>query len=101
MTTLTKIPIQPLGDCIIVRLSTTEEKTASGLVVPDTAKDKSNEAEVLAVGPGRMTDKGKRVAIDLKPGDRVILQTYAGSEVKLNGEEYLVIRETGILAKIM
>ena len=101
MTTTAKTRLMPLGDCVVVRLANNEEMTASGLVLPDTAKEKPKEAEVLAVGPGRMTDEGRRVPVDLTPGDRVIVQTYAGNEVKVDGEDLLVIREGGIIAKVV
>lgn len=101
MTTTARTKLVPLGDCVVVKLTAKEEVTASGLVLPDTAKEKSDEAEVLAVGPGRRTDKGQVIPVGVNPGDRVIIQSYAGNEVKVDGEEYLVIRESGILAKIV
>lgn len=93
--------IQPLGDRIVVKVvEVIEEKTKSGLYVPDTAKEKPQEADVLAVGPGALTDDGKRLPIDVAVGDKVIFSKYAGTEVKLDGEEYLVLSSRDILAKI-
>jgi len=77
-----------------------EEKTKSGLYVPDTAKEKPQEGEVLAVGPGAMNDKGERLPMTLVTGDRVIFSKYAGTEIKLDGEEYLIMSERDILAKL-
>ncbi len=93
--------IQPLGDRIVVKVvEVVEEKTKSGLYVPDTAKEKPQEADVLAVGPGALTDDGKRLPIDVAVGDKVIFSKYAGTEVKIDGEEYLVLSSRDILAKI-
>lgn len=93
--------IQPLGDRIVVKVvEVVEEKTKSGLYVPDTAKEKPQEADVLAVGPGALTDEGKRLPIDVAVGDKVIFSKYAGTEVKVDGEEYLVLSSRDILAKI-
>ncbi|MCL6597831.1 co-chaperone GroES [Alicyclobacillus macrosporangiidus] len=89
--------IKPLADRVVVRPVDREEKTASGIVLPDTAKEKPQEGEVIAVGPGRVED-GKRVELDVKVGDRVIYSKYAGTEVKYNNEEYLILRESDILA---
>jgi chaperonin GroES len=91
--------IKPLGDRVVLRAVEREEKTASGIVLPDTAKEKPQEAEVVAVGPGRYED-GKLVAVDVKVGDRVIFSKYAGTEVKYDGVEYLVVRESDILAVV-
>lgn len=77
-----------------------EERTKGGIVLPDTAKEKPQKGEVVAVGPGRLLDNGQRVAIDLKPGDRVLYSKYAGNEVKLDDEEYLILRESDILGVI-
>lgn len=93
--------IQPLGDRIVVKVvEVVEEKTKSGLYVPDTAKEKPQEADVLAVGPGALTDDGKRLPMDVAVGDKVIFSKYAGTEVKLDGEEYLILSSRDILAKI-
>lgn len=91
--------MKPLGDKVLVRPSKGEEKTKSGIVLPDTAKDKPNEGEVVAVGPGRKNDEGKVITIDVKAGDVVIYASYSGTKVKVNEEEYLIISENDILAK--
>ncbi len=100
MTTATEASIVPMGDKLVVRPLEREEVTKSGLVLPDTAKEKPQEGEVVAVGPGRMTDEGKRIAMELKKGDHVIYAKYAGTEVKLEDEEFLILREIDILAKV-
>jgi len=93
--------IQPLSDKIVVKvMEVTEEKTKSGLYVPDTAKEKPQEGEVLAVGPGAMNDQGERLPMTVAVGDRVIFSKYAGTEIKLDGEEYLIMAERDILAKL-
>ena len=89
--------LQPLDDRIVVRPSEAEEKTASGLVIPDTAKEKPQEGEVLAVGPGRFED-GSRVPLDVKVGDKVIYSKYGGTEVKLAGDELLILSARDVLA---
>ncbi|MHB1652808.1 MAG: co-chaperone GroES [Desulfitobacteriaceae bacterium] len=89
--------IQPLGDRVVIQALPLEEKTKSGIIMPDTAKEKPQEGKVVAVGPGRM-EKGERIALDVKAGDRVIYSKYAGTEVKYDGEEYLILKETDILA---
>ena len=90
--------LKPLGDRVIVKPKAKEEVTRSGIVLPDTASEKPQEGSVLAVGPGRVLDNGKRVEMDVKTGDTVLFARYAGTEVKLDGEEYLVIREPDLLA---
>ena len=91
--------IQPLADKLVVKVvETTEEKTKSGLYVPDTAKEKPQEAEVLAVGPGIMNDKGERLPMSVVKGDKIIFSKYAGTEIKLDGEEYLIMAERDVLA---
>ncbi len=100
MATATEASIVPMGDKLVVRPLEREEITKSGLVLPDTAKEKPQEGEVVAVGPGRMTDEGKRIAMELKKGDHVIYAKYAGTEVKLEEEEFLILREIDILAKV-
>jgi chaperonin GroES len=90
--------LKPLGDRVIVKPKAKEEVTRSGIVLPDTATEKPQEGSVLAVGPGRVLDNGKRVEMDVKTGDNVLFAKYAGTEVKLDGEEYLVIREADLLA---
>jgi len=98
--TKTKTRISPLEDRVVVRPLEGEEITASGLVIPDTAKEKPQEGEVLAVGPGRLDDNGKRVPMEVKEGDRVLYSKYAGTEIKLDGEELLVVSSRDILAKM-
>ena len=94
------VSIKPLEDRILVKSLEAETTTASGLVIPDTAKEKPQEGEVLAVGPGRMTDKGVRVAMDIKVGDRVIYSKYGGTEIKHGGQEYLILSARDVLAVI-
>ena len=91
--------LRPLGDRVIVKVVEQEEKTVSGIVLPDSAKEKPQQGEVLAVGSGRIED-GKRVALDVKVGDKVIYSKYAGTEVKHDSQEYLILRESDILAVI-
>src|SRR6202161_335097 len=101
VTTATKVVLKPLEDRIVVRTLEAEQTTASGLVIPDTAKEKPQEGEVLAVGPGRFDDAGtKRVPIDVKVGDVVLYSKYGGTEVKYSGEEYLVLSARDVLAGI-
>ena len=92
--------LKPLDDRIVVKPSEAEQTTASGLVIPDTAKEKPQEGTVLAVGPGRIDDKGNRVPIDVKVGDTVLYSKYGGTEVKYAGEEYLVLSARDVLAVI-
>ena len=92
--------LQPLEDRIVVRPGEAEETTASGLVIPDTAKEKPQEGEVVAVGPGRIDDNGNRVPLDVSVGDRVLYSKYGGTEVKYAGEEYLVLSARDVLAII-
>ena len=92
--------LQPLEDRIVVRPGESEETTASGLVIPDTAKEKPQEGEVVAVGPGRVSDDGSRIAMELSKGDRVIYSKFAGTEYKDGDDEYLILRESDILAKL-
>lgn len=92
--------IRPLGDRLIVRRLTEEEKTAGGIIIPDTAKEKPQEGEVLAVGTGKILENGKVQPVDVKTGDKVLFSKYSGTEVKVEGEEWLVIREDDILGVI-
>ncbi len=89
--------IKPLGDRLVVKPLEGEEKTASGLILPETAKEKPQEGEVLAVGPGRYDDKGKRVALDVSVGDIVLFAKYAGTEIKMRDEKYLILKESDVL----
>ena len=92
--------LKPLGDRVIIELVESEEKTASGIVLPDTAKEKPQEGKVVAVGTGRVLDNGERVSLEVAEGDRIIFSKYAGTEVKYEGNEYLILRESDILAII-
>ena len=100
MSTATKVVLKPLEDRIVVQPQEAEQVTASGLVIPDTAKEKPQEGKVLAVGPGRFDDKGARVPVDVKVGDVVLYSKYGGTEVKYSGEEYLVLSARDVLAII-
>lgn len=92
--------LKPLGDRLLVKPIEQEERTASGIILPETAKEKPQEGEVLAVGPGARKDDGSRVEMDVKVGDRVLYAKYAGTEIKMNGQKYLILRESDILAII-
>lgn len=100
MTTATKVAIKPLEDRILVQANEAETTTASGIVIPDTAKEKPQEGTVLAVGPGRVDDSGKRIPLDVNVGDTVLYSKYGGTEVKYGGEEYLVLSARDVLAVI-
>jgi chaperonin GroES len=93
--------ITPLGDRVVVKPKAKEEVSRGGIVLPDTAGEKQQQGEVIAAGPGRTLDSGQRVAIDVKVGDTVLYAKYAGSEVKLDGEDYLLLRESDILAVLV
>jgi len=90
--------LKPLGDRVVVKTIEEEEKTAGGIVLPDTAKEKPQKGEVIAVGTGKLLDNGERVALEVKVGDKVIFAKYGGTEVKVDGKEYLILRESDILA---
>ncbi|MCC3359612.1 co-chaperone GroES [Bacillus sp. REN16] len=92
--------LKPLGDRVVIELVESEEKTASGIVLPDSAKEKPQEGKVVAVGTGRVLDNGERVALEVAVGDRIIFSKYAGTEVKYESAEYLILRESDILAVI-
>jgi len=92
------VNVKPLGDRVVVKVIKTEEKTKSGIVLPDTAKEKPQEGEIIAVGTGRMLDNGQKVDLEVKVGDRIIFSKYAGTEIKIDGEEYLIFSERDILA---
>ena len=93
--------LKPLDDRIVVRPNAAEERTASGLVIPDTAKEKPQEGVVVAVGPGRIDDNGNRVPLDIAEGDKVIYSKYGGTEVKYAGEEFLVLSARDVLAIVV
>ncbi|MFC6040341.1 co-chaperone GroES [Paenisporosarcina macmurdoensis] len=92
--------LKPLGDRIVIELIESEEKSAFGIVLPDSAKEKPQEGKVLAIGTGRVLENGARVELDVKEGDKIIFSKYAGTEVKYEGNEYLILRENDILAII-
>jgi len=92
--------LRPLGDRIIIELIEVEEKTAFGIVLPDSAKEKPQEGKVLAVGTGRVLDNGARIDLDVKVGDRIIFSKYSGTEVKYESNDYLILRESDVLAII-
>lgn len=90
--------IKPLADRVVVKALPQEETTKGGIVLPDTAKEKPQEGEVVAVGPGALGDDGKRIPLEVAVGDKVIYSKYGGTEIKIEGEEYLILRESDILA---
>jgi chaperonin GroES len=94
------VKINPLGDRVVIKASPAEEKTKGGIILPDTAKEKPVVGEVVAAGPGKHADDGKLVPLELKVGDRVLYGKYSGTEVTLDGQEYLIMRESDIFAKI-
>ena len=100
MSTATKTVLKPLEDRVVVKTLEAEQTTASGLVIPDTAKEKPQEGEILAVGPGKLDDKGSRVALDVNVGDVVLYSKFGGTEVKYEGEEYLVLSARDLLAVV-
>ena len=98
MTTATKKSLKPLADKVIVQKLEPEEKTSGGIVLPDTVREKPQEGKIIAVGPGAVDDKGQRKPIDVKEGDHVLYAKYSGTEVKIDGVEYLILSERDILA---
>lgn len=92
--------LKPLGDRILIEPVESEEKTASGIVLPDSAQEKPQEGKVIAVGNGRVTDNGERIALEVAEGDKIVFSKYAGTEVKYDGKEYLILRESDVLAII-
>lgn len=90
--------VKPLGDRVLVKPATKEEKTKGGIVIPDTAKEKPQEGEIIAVGSGKLLDNGERVPLEVKVGDKVIYSKFAGTEIKLDDEEHLLLSERDILA---
>ena len=92
--------LKPLGDRIVIELIEAEEKTSSGIVLPDSAKEKPQEGKVVAVGTGRVLENGQRIELEVKEGDRIIFSKYSGTEVKYEGNEFLILRESDILAII-
>lgn len=98
--TRTKTKLVPLADRLVIKPILQEEVLASGLVIPDTAKEKPQQGQVIAAGPGRVDDDGKRIAMDVKVGDRVLYAKYAGQEIKIDQEEYIVLSEKDVLCKV-
>jgi len=94
---MAEMNFRPLHDRVVVRRVESEEKTAGGIIIPDTAKEKPQEGEVVAVGPGGRDDDGDLIAMDVKPGDRVLFGKWSGTEVKLNGEDLLIMKESDIM----
>ena len=92
--------LRPLGDRVVVQPTPREEMTKSGIVLPDTAKEKPQEGKVVAVGNGKVTEDGKKIPLDVKAGDKILFGKYSGSEVKVDDEEYLILREEDVLAII-
>jgi chaperonin GroES len=95
------LKLKPLGDRLLVEPIEQDEVTASGIYVPETAKEKPQEGKVIAAGPGRKDDDGERIAMDVAEGDRVLYAKYAGTEVKLEGKKYLILKESDILAIVL
>ena len=89
--------VRPLGDRILIKRVEEEEQVSGGIIIPDTAKEKTQQADVVAVGPGRLTDEGEVVALDVKPGQRVLIGKYAGNEVEIDGEELVIVNEGDVL----
>jgi chaperonin GroES len=98
--TASESKLRPLGDRVVIKPSAREEMTKSGIVLPDTAKEKPQEGSIIAVGPGRILDDGKRESIDVKPGDKVLYAKYAGTEFKIDGDELLIVSQKDILAVV-
>jgi chaperonin GroES len=93
------VKFQPLADRLVVKPMPQESKTKGGIILPDTAKEKPQEGEVLAVGPGKVTDEGKRIPMDVKVGDIIIYSKYGGTEIKSEGEDVIILRESDVLAR--
>jgi chaperonin GroES len=92
--------VKPLNDRVLVLRTGEEEKTAGGIIIPDTAKEKPQEGKVIAVGPGKVNEKGERINLDVKAGDKILFGKYAGNEIRIDGVEHLIMREDDILAII-
>jgi chaperonin GroES len=92
--------IEPLGDRVVIKPTPREEVSKGGIVLPDTAKEKPQEGKIIAVGPGRLTEEGNRIGMEVKKGDKVLYSKYAGTEFKLDGEELIIMREGDILGKM-
>jgi chaperonin GroES len=98
--TKSKTKLVPLGERLVIRPIVQEEVLSSGIVIPDTAKEKPQQGEILAAGPGKLDDNGKRIPLDVKVGDKVLYAKYAGQEIKIDGEEYIVLSEKDVLCKV-
>jgi chaperonin GroES len=94
------VKLRPLGDRVVVKAISRETVTKSGIVLPDTAKEKPQEGEILAVGPGKVLDNGKHVTLEVQVGQKILFAKYAGTEVKMDGEEYLILRESDIMGVV-
>ena len=90
--------VQPLADRLLVKRLEATETSRGGIIIPDTAKEKPQHGEIVAVGPGRLNDEGERVKLEVKKGDRILLSKYSGTEVKIDGEDYIIMREDDVLA---
>ena len=100
MATATSSKLRPLGDRVVIKPTPREEMTKSGIVLPDTAKEKPQEGTIVAAGPGRILDDGKRESMDVKAGDKVLYAKYAGTEFKIEGEDLLIVKQSDILAVV-
>jgi chaperonin GroES len=92
--------VQPLADRVVVKVLEPEEQVKGGIIIPDTAKEKPQEGEVVAVGPGKVSDSGTKIALEVKSGDRILFGKYSGTEVNVGGQDLLIMRESDILAKV-
>lgn len=92
--------VKPLADRVVIKALDAEQKTAGGIIIPDNAKEKPQKGEVMAVGPGKIADSGQKIAMELKKGDKVLYGKYSGTEVTVDGKEYLIMRESDVLAII-
>ena len=95
--TLTKVDLQPLGDRVLVRPLEQKEAKKGGIIIPDTAKEKPQEGEIVAAGPGKITDEGKTLPMHVKKGDRILFGKYSGTEIEIDGQEYLIMHQEDIL----
>ena len=94
------VKLSPLADRVLIKPTPKEDVSKGGIILPDTAKEKPQEGKIVAVGPGRLTEDGKRIAMEVKVGEKVLFAKYAGTEIKLDGEEYLIVRESDVLGKV-
>jgi chaperonin GroES len=94
------VTITPLGDRLVIRRVDADDKTKGGIILPDSAKEKPREGTIISIGPGKLLDSGERATLTVKPKDRVLFSSYAGSEVKIDGEEYMILTEDEVLAII-